>query len=511
MLIRACLGMVFFLLILPTSLAQGVNEYAMGITQKGLKKHLMILASDEYEGRETGTIGQKKAEKYIVDHFKNIGVPPYKGQYTQEFDLMVKDPSRVYIGYGEREFKFLDDFYYYPGGPDAVLDNELVFIGHGIDDPIYSEYTRTDVEGKIVLLYEGEPMSKKGISKLTGSQEKSEWSKKTEKKVDRLSEMGAKGIIYAFKDFDKSVERIKKFFGRKSLSLEDKKDSPSEDVVPVFYCSLKMADYLISNEKALKKFKNKTYKKGPMTRSLGDIRVRFERNSSKVTSSNVLCFIEGSDKKDEIVVITSHYDHIGITDDEINNGADDDGSGTVAALEIAKAFKAAKDEGNGPRRSVLIMPVSGEEKGLLGSKYYTDNPVFPLENTVVDLNIDMIGRYDEAHEGNENYVYLIGSDRLSKELHELSEGVNDSCCQMELDYTYNAEDDPNKFYYRSDHYNFAKNNIPVIFYFSGVHEDYHQPTDTHEKIRYEKLERTARLIFHTAWEIANREERLRLD
>jgi Zn-dependent M28 family amino/carboxypeptidase len=157
------------------------------------------------------------------------------------------------------------------------------------------------------------------------------------------------------------------------------------------------------------------------------------------------------------------------------------------------------------------MTVSGEEKGLLGSEYYTDNPVFPLENTVANLNIDMIGRIDENHSPDSNYVYLIGSDKLSTELHELSEEMNEKHVGLELDYTYNDENDPNRFYYRSDHYNFAKNQIPVIFYFTGVHEDYHQPTDTVEKIMFTKTEKIARLVFHSAWEIANREERLRVD
>ena len=212
-----------------------------------------------------------------------------------------------------------------------------------------------------------------------------------------------------------------------------------------------------------------------------------------------------------MVVLTAHYDHIGKEGDKVFNGADDDGTGTVTMLEIAQAFQQAVADGKGPKRSILIMPVSGEEKGLLGSKYYSDNPVFPLENTVANLNVDMIGRYDENHEKGDNYVYLIGSDKLSSELHEVSESVNELYTNIELDYTFNDENDPNRFYYRSDHYNFAKNNVPVIFYFSGVHEDYHKETDTVEKIDYEKTARIARLVFYMAWELANREERIQLD
>ena len=179
-------------------------------------------------------------------------------------------------------------------------------------------------------------------------------------------------------------------------------------------------------------------------------------------------------------------------------------------MEIAQAFMLAKKEGNGPRRSVLIMPVSGEEKGLLGSKYYADNPIYPLENTIANLNVDMIGRIDDYHD-NPDYVYLIGSDRLSTELHQISEDVNKQYINLELDYKFNEEDDPNRYYYRSDHYNFAKNNIPVIFYFNGIHEDYHKPTDTIEKIDFDKIQKIARLIFLTAWEVANKDERLVVD
>ncbi|WP_205618122.1 M28 family metallopeptidase [Neotamlana sedimentorum] len=230
-------------------------------------------------------------------------------------------------------------------------------------------------------------------------------------------------------------------------------------------------------------------------------------------SENVLAYIEGSEKPNEIVVISAHLDHIGISSDgEINNGADDDGSGTVAVLEIAEAFNEAKKAGNGPKRSILFLHVTGEELGLYGSSYYTNvDPVFPLENTVVDLNIDMVGRVDAKHEGGENYLYLIGSDKLSTELHQLSEEINKKYFNLEFDYTYNAINDPNRFYYRSDHYNFAKNNIPVIFYFNGTHADYHRPSDTPDKINYEFLETRTRLIFTTAWEIANREERLKVD
>ncbi|SNR16875.1 M28 family metallopeptidase [Tenacibaculum jejuense] len=228
-------------------------------------------------------------------------------------------------------------------------------------------------------------------------------------------------------------------------------------------------------------------------------------------SENVLAYIKGTEKPDEIVVISAHLDHVGTKDGEIYNGADDDGSGTVAVLEIAQAFQKAAKAGKGPKRSILFLHVTAEEKGLIGSKYYTENPVFPLKNTVTDLNIDMVGRVDERHKENPNYIYLIGSDRLSTELHNISDSMNTKYTNIKLNYRYNRRTDPNFFYYRSDHYNFAKHNIPIIFYFNGVHEDYHKPTDTPDKINYNLLEKRTKLVFYTAWEVANRENRLIVD
>ena len=236
------------------------------------------------------------------------------------------------------------------------------------------------------------------------------------------------------------------------------------------------------------------------------------KNINWVNTENVAAIIEGSTYPDEYIILTAHLDHVGIEDGEIYNGADDDGSGSMALLEIAQAFKLAELDGNRPKRSIVILHVSAEEKGLLGSKYYTDNPLYPLNETITNLNVDMIGRTDPTrNSNNDEYVYLIGTDRLSTMLHETSEEVNDRTVNLELDYRFNAWDDPNRFYERSDHWHFAKNNIPVIFYFSGTHEDYHQPTDTAEKIRYDLLTKRTRLIFHTAWEIANMDERIEVD
>jgi len=235
--------------------------------------------------------------------------------------------------------------------------------------------------------------------------------------------------------------------------------------------------------------------------------------SGKVKATeNVLAYIKGSEKPEEIIIISAHLDHLGVSEQgEIYNGADDDGSGTVAIMEIAQAFNLAKKDGHIPKRSILFLHFTAEELNKQGSDYYTKHPIFPLENTVANLNIDMIGRVDNLHLDNKNYIYLIGSDRLSKELHYTSEKVNNSYFNINIDYRYNVENEKNHYYTRSDHYNFAKHDIPVIFYFNGEHDDYHEVTDTPDKIDYHLLETRTKLIFATAWQLANQDHRITKD
>ncbi len=239
--------------------------------------------------------------------------------------------------------------------------------------------------------------------------------------------------------------------------------------------------------------------------------LNLKRNEGLQDSENIWAFIEGSEHPEEIIVVSAHYDHIGIKNGEIYNGADDDGSGTVALLEIAKAFQKAKNEGHGPKRSILILHVTGEEHGLHGSRYYSENPLFPLNNTVADVNIDMIGRRDENHKDSNNYIYLIGSDYLSTDLYNICENVNSKFINLNIDYKFNDRADKNRFYYRSDHYNFAKNGIPSVFLFNGVHADYHKQSDEVDKIEFDALTKRTQLAFIIAWEIANREKRLVVD
>ena len=240
-----------------------------------------------------------------------------------------------------------------------------------------------------------------------------------------------------------------------------------------------------------------------------DIKIEIERPKKLITSENVVAVLPGRDLKDEILIISSHYDHIGIRNGKIYNGADDDGSGSMGVLELAEAFVIAAKEGNGPRRTIVFLNVTGEEKGLWGSEYYADvQPLFPLENTVANLNIDMIGRNGDLRTNDNDYIYVIGSDMLSTELHSIHQQVSSTHFpEMDMDYHYNGKNHPERIYYRSDHYNFAKNNIPVIFYFNGIHEDYHQHTDTPDKIDYPHYRKRTQLIFATAWQLANRDKR----
>ncbi|MGB0424578.1 MAG: M28 family peptidase, partial [Flavobacteriales bacterium] len=399
--------------------------------------------------------------------------------------------------------------------PEITAD-EVVVVGYGIDHEDWNDYKNVDVKGKVVLIMPGEPMLNDSTYLLGGVDLPSEWSGDFRIKREAAMKNGAKMAIMINESYDSYVGRIKYWLQNPNMQLDMFREERQE-VLPVIFVSDGDANRWMKKGRAgniAKVIKKMNKKETSCSKSMKlNFEFKMNRVEESFTGENVLCFIEGSDPelKDEIVVITSHYDHIGIVNGEINNGADDDGSGTVAVLEMAQAFVDAKNNGNGPRRSVLLMTVSGEEKGLLGSEWYAAHPVFPLENTVVDLNVDMIGRVDEAHKDDSKYIYVIGSDKLSTQLHEVSEWCNDTYMDMDLDYTYNDPDDPNRFYYRSDHYNFAKHNIPVIFYFSGVHEDYHKPTDTPDKIMYEKLSWVTKLIFYTAWEIANRDDRLPVD
>lgn len=484
------------------------SDYASTITSDELKEMLYKYASDEFEGRETGEEGQKLAVEYLKSQYQAMGIPsPLNGDdYFQKVPLEKQSVSQAKISVNGKSFKSFEDHIVLRASENtSIKTNEIVYVGYGIDADNYSDYDNVDVKDKIVLAKSGEPKDDDGNYVTSGTKEDTKWTngrQSLSSKRDAASHNGAKGLIYLDNDM---FSRYAPYFQRQAASgatgrLSLKSNEPEMLMLMV-------------NETLGKSLYTSIMEDNASKAITVNMDLSVENKSEQISSENVVAFIKGTEKPNEIVVISAHLDHEGVKNGEVYNGADDDGSGTVAILEIAEAFKEAEKAGHGPKRSVLFLHVTGEEKGLLGSRHYTDNdPIFPLENTVANLNIDMIGRTDpKRKEGDRNYVYLIGSDKLSTELHNISEEVNSKYCNVELDYTYNDDNDPNRFYYRSDHYNFAKNNIPVIFYFNGTHDDYHRPTDTPDKIEYDLLENRTKLVFHTAWEIANRQERIIVD
>lgn len=500
-----------FLTVLCTGLfaQKEANTYVNFINAQTARQHLEYLAGEELEGRETGKVGQKKAAVYLSQQFNSYGLPQVGNSYFQRFPVREITPQNINVTINGRSFKFMKHFLHNSNfKDDTIQDASIVFAGFGIDDENYNDYENLDIAGSIVLIKDGEPINKKGIRKVSGSDQNSKWKDRKEK-ISLAIAKGAKAVIVVNQSVAMYRSSYKHYFSKSKMKLQS---DPFESGIPVISIDEVLADSLMKAgglKKGFKKTFDKINKKGKARSRKTSLKCSIVSNmvNNNITTENVLGFVEGTDLKDEVLVVTAHYDHIGKHGDVIYYGADDDGSGTTALLMMAEAFAKAKENGKGPRRSILFMPVSAEEKGLLGSRYYSENPIFPLENTVADLNIDMIGRIDEPHEGNPDYVYIIGSNFLSTELHNINETQNKLHTQLQLDYTFNSVDDSNNFYRRSDHYNFAKHGIPVIFYFNGVHKDYHQPSDTVDKIDFNKLSKITRLVYYTAWDIANRDKR----
>ena len=488
------------------------------IQAEQLKKHVFTLASDDFEGRETGTKGQKLAASYISHYYDSIGLDPIRNQgWYQAYPLKKETNLGSTAKTTEGSFSFLDDFYFFGLDAQDLSTGKLVFAGYGITEKGYDDYKKMKSlpEGSWVMCLQGEPSDKNGKSLITGSNQTSEWNDDVSLKAAEVKKRGGSTLLVVNSNYEMYMKRIRYWLEQPRMQLERDVKSEEADYIPVIYISPRFANELLKETgRSVEELiaRTKQGKKGKPLYITKELAFHVEQKTERIEAENVLAYIEGSDPllKNEVVVVSAHYDHVGIINGQIHNGADDDASGTAAALEIGEAFLTAKKEGRGAKRSLLVLHVSGEEKGLLGSEWYSDHPVFALNQTVCDLNIDMIGRIDPEHKDS-NYIYLIGSDKLSSDLHAISERCNNTYTKLDLDYTFNSPDDPNRFYYRSDHYNFAKHNIPVIFYFSGVHEDYHKPGDDAPKILYNKMETIARLVFQTAWDVANRAERLKVD
>lgn len=507
--------LLFLLFISPVAFSQKAVsiKYGEQITQDILRKHISVLASDSLEGRETATPGMRKAAAYVSDVFSGTGVrPAVQGSYLQQMPFIRQTAGSVSITSGEKKFIFGDD-YIVTDLPELLelTKEEIVFCGFGIVDSLsgWDDYSGIDVSGKMVLMLDDEPFGKKGKSPITKKKEPSAWSKTAEQKMKIAYEKGAVAVLYVNNDM-KGLQRIaRRWLSTGRLKLVEK---TNETFMPVIHISDQMANELLKTSgSTVSELKGLIGRSGKPKPFAVNTFVKISVTSEKTHCTNIIGVVEGSDKKEEVIVISAHIDHLGKRDGKIYYGADDDASGCAAVMAIGEQFAKAKAEGNGPRRTIVLTTFSAEEKGLLGSKYYVSNPVFPLENTITNLNIDMIGRSDTIARNTTNYTYIIGSDKLSSDLHMIHENANAECCEVTLDYKYNDEKDPLRLYYRSDHYNFVKNNIPAIFYFTGLHNDYHQPTDTVDKIDFGKAVNITRLIFNTAWELANREEKITLD
>lgn len=463
-------------------------KYANTITVEDLTKHLTYLASDEMKGRDTGSPEGKIAAQYLADFYKGLGLSaPVNGSYFQNVPLVSTNFTKVTLQIGKAKLVENTDFVFTgDGNMDKAAKADLVFLGLVTDENL----AKVDVKGKLVGLWAV------GV--------------RSNDLVNKVMDAGAAGIVIVTMEgqanFDRIANRYKTLAGRGRIGFDQEIKQR-----PIFMVSSdKMAQLFGTPVETLKE----AAKSNPTSITSQKATYQVVKTKTPVEAVNVMGFLEGTDKKEEVLVISSHYDHVGVSSTgEVFNGADDDGSGTVSVMEIAEAFALAAKDGNKPRRSILFLNVTGEEKGLLGSEYYAENPVFPIANTVNNINIDMVGRIDYEYQKAENkdYIYVIGSEMLSSHLKKINEYNNITYTNLILDYRYDAEDDPNRFYYRSDHYNFAKFNIPVIFFFNGVHDDYHQVTDTVDKIEFPLMTKRAQLIFHTAWDLANRDQRTPVD
>jgi len=494
---------------------------AATITVADLTKHLTILSSDEMEGRETGEPGQKLAAAYLRGELERLGFPAigeadgyyqtilFSRQKWQEIDLKLNGES-------------LRHLWEYASAPSQNASraittiSELTFLGYGIKDDSHNDYAAAgDLTGKHLLILAGEPRAKDGTYRISGTNQPSDWSASDAQKLELARQMGAETVFVIDPEFKGNVQSIRRetLDGRMKMAEVKEADRTSANVV---YLTPQLSKKIMGKmAKKVVKARKKIEKSGklkPVTIPVV-LELTQEKAVKELIGENVLGYLEGSDPdlKDEVLVVSAHYDHIGKRGDNIFNGADDNGSGSSTILEVAEAFVKAKEMGKGARTSVLFLWVSGEEKGLLGSEYYASHPIFPLANTIADINVDMVGRVDEKHADDPYYIYVIGSNRLSTELHQIGERMNEQYTQLELDYTYNAEDDPNRYYYRSDHYNFAEKGIPSVFFFNGTHADYHRDTDTIEKINFQKMEKIAQLVFHNAWQLANQARRITVD
>jgi hypothetical protein len=493
------------------------KKYAATITSEDLKMHLTIIAGADMEGRETGTPGQRKAAAYIESQFKLLGLqtPQQLNGYQQTFPIYKDTLLSTSLKLGRKNYAFGKDFILNPSAAHngEIKSKKIIFVGFGIADSNYNDYTDKDVTGKIVIFFTGEPKVN-GNYLVTGTTKSSEWNfGGTAKKAGLAKQNGALGALVINPAMENILPAFAESARRSNVYF------PREEGEKVSYATILPAMAKeIFGEKLFTDILNKAKAGEPLNNITAEVKLKtkfvYKKQQIPNYASNVIGVIEGSDKKDEYVFLTAHYDHLGRQGNKIYYGADDDGSGTVSVIEMAEAFAKAKVDGKGPRRSIVFMTVSGEEKGLWGSEYYSDHPIFPLEKTTVDLNTDMVGRVDTERKTGDtlNYIYVIGHDKVSTDLQPVVEEISSKYSNLKLDYKFDDPGDKERIYYRSDHYNFARKGVPVLFFYDGMLKaDYHKPTDTVDKINWDLYEKRVQHIFLTAWAIANRENMLKRD
>ncbi|WP_372637797.1 M28 family peptidase [Fodinibius sp.] len=512
-------------------------EYQDEITADFLRQHLTVFAADSMEGRETAMPGQKKAARYLANQYREMDLPPTgdTNSYYQKFQVnatqsdsivfetfAIDGDKRRPVNRSVSSKNSTADFIRAFGGTDS-LSGPIVFAGFGVNDPSRGlrHLKGMDLQGKWIMVFQDIPHVIDGDTLIDPSID-------ARTRFSGIFSQGAEGMLLISdmggEEFQSSAAQMQSDFGKPTnmrLAYHDDGSAPSEEFSSGYnVVSPEMATRLLrlDNPTSLAELRDKIIQNitdfTPRFLDYGLSQIPYDREIS-LDTENVLAFLKGADPqlKDEVVVVTSHYDHVGIgqpdsTGDRIYNGADDDGSGTVAMLNMAHAFREAAQNGISPRRNILFLHVTGEEKGLLGSRYYSDHPSYPIEKTVANLNTDMIGRIDEEHEekGIEEYAYIIGSELISSDLDSLIKAANRRSGQIELNKKYNDLQDPNQFYRRSDHWNFGRLGVPFAFFFTGVHEDYHRPSDEVHKIRFEKMAKIVRTMYASAVMIANADE-----
>jgi Zn-dependent M28 family amino/carboxypeptidase len=515
----------------PSASTRAVRAAPRGattITAAELRDYLTFVSSDEMEGRDTPSRGLDTTARFLAMELSRLGVKPAgdDGTYFQKIALVKRtvDPTQTTAKLGERTLTYGTDFL--AGDMPGTVEGPLVYVGHGfvVKAKNIDAYKGVDVKGKILIANDSPPQ---GVNRgdLRGASGPDRW----ENARTYAARNGARGVIFvpAYRTLSE-WERTRKRDLERGSTWVQKLPRESQQTVPSLTASAALIDALFADEKigGADIFKHAIDRDAVEPFELSakkQLRFTVVSKTEALTTQNVVGRIEGSDPKlkEEYVAIGAHYDHVGIgtpnaAGDAIYNGADDDGSGTTAVLAIARAFTEA---GTPPKRSILFVWHCGEEKGLWGSDYYTNFPTVPLDHLITQLNIDMIGRSraaDDKKPADENLtgpdeVYVIGSRMMSTDLGDLSERVNKSLLNLKFNYKYDDPTDSERFFFRSDHYNYARKGVPIIFYFDGVHEDYHRPSDSVEKIDFDKMEKVTRTVYATAVALTDLPARPRVD